>query len=66
MLVEGLHALNPELTNFVPGYQCMHIFLSALTQLSIDRHNRISTSDTALFDVSSEIAGQEIIRRMIH
>ena len=48
VLVEGLHALNPELTNFVPGYQCMHIFLSALTQLSIDRHNRISTSDTRL------------------
>lgn len=48
VLVEGLHALNPELTHFVPGYQCMHIYLGALTQLSINQHNRISTTDTRL------------------
>lgn len=48
ILVEGLHALNPELTHFVPGYQCLHIYLGALTQLSINRHNRISTTDTRL------------------
>ncbi len=48
ILVEGLHALNPELTYFVPGYQCMHVYLSALTQLTINNHNRISTSDTRL------------------
>lgn len=48
ILVEGLHALNPELTYFVPGYQCMHVYLSALTQIGINNHNRISTSDTRL------------------
>lgn len=48
ILVEGLHALNPRLTYFVPGYQCMHIYLSALTQITINHHNRISTSDTRL------------------
>jgi uridine kinase len=48
VLVEGLHALNPELTRFVPGYQCMHVYLSSLTQLSISAHNRISTSDARL------------------
>lgn len=48
ILVEGLHGLNPELTYFVPGYQCIRIYVSALTQLSINDHNRISTSDTRL------------------
>lgn len=48
VLVEGLHALNPALSRFVPGYQCLHIYLGALTQISINAHNRISTSDTRL------------------
>lgn len=48
VIVEGLHALNPELTRFVPGYQRVNIYLGALTQLSINAHNRISTSDTRL------------------
>lgn len=48
VMVEGLHGLNPELTHFVPGYQCMHIYLGALTQLSINNHNRISTTDMRL------------------
>lgn len=48
VLIEGLHALNPELTYFVPGYQQMRIYLSALTQININNHNRISTSDTRL------------------
>lgn len=48
ILVEGLHALNPKLTYFVPGYQCIRVYLSALTQLTINDHNRISTSDSRL------------------
>lgn len=48
ILVEGLHALNPKLTYFVPGYQCLRVYLSALTQLTINDHNRISTSDSRL------------------
>lgn len=46
--MEGLHALNPKLTYFVPGYQCIRVYLSALTQLTINDHNRISTSDSRL------------------
>lgn len=48
ILIEGLHALNPALTYFVPGYQCVRVYLSALTQITINDHNRISTSDTRL------------------
>lgn len=48
ILVEGLHALNPRLTYFVPGYQCVRVYISALTQLTINDHNRISTSDSRL------------------
>lgn len=48
ILVEGLHALNPVLTYFVPGYQCIRVYLSALTQMTINDHNRISTTDTRL------------------
>ena len=48
VMVEGLHALHPEISHFVPGYQCIHIYLGALTQISLNRHNRISTSDTRL------------------
>ncbi len=48
LLVEGIHALNPRLTPVVPGRQKYKIYISALTQLSIDDHNRIFTSDTRL------------------
>lgn len=48
ILVEGLHGLNPALSYFVPGYQCVHVYLSALTQITINNHNRISTSDTRI------------------
>ena len=48
ILVDGLHGLNPALSYFVPGYQCVHVYLSALTQITINNHNRISTSDTRL------------------
>lgn len=48
LLVEGIHGLNPALTSAVSGTSRFRIFVSALTQLSIDRHNRIRTSDTRL------------------
>lgn len=48
VMIEGLHAFHPELTRFVPGYQCIHVYLGALTQLALNRHNRISTADTRL------------------
>jgi uridine kinase len=48
ILVEGIHGLNPALVPSVPPEQIHRIYVSALTQLNIDHHNRISTSDTRL------------------
>jgi uridine kinase len=48
ILVEGIHGLNPDLVPRVPSEQIYRIYVSALTQLNIDHHNRISTTDTRL------------------
>jgi uridine kinase len=48
ILVEGIHGLNPDLVPNVPPEQVHRIYVSALTQLNIDHHNRVSTSDTRL------------------
>ena len=48
LLVEGIHGLNPGLTAAVADRHKYRIYISALTQLSIDDHNRIFTSDTRL------------------
>ncbi|HID65072.1 MAG TPA: nucleoside kinase [Anaerolineae bacterium] len=48
ILVEGIHGLNPDLVPNIPPEQIYRIYVSALTQLNIDHHNRISTSDTRL------------------
>lgn len=48
ILVEGIHGLNPALAPDVPEEKRFCIYISALTQLSIDRHNRIPTTDTRL------------------
>jgi len=48
LIVEGIHGLNPKLTESVPRNQKMLIYVSALTQLAIDSHNRIPTTDTRL------------------
>lgn len=48
IIVEGIHGLNP---NLVPGMapdKVFRIYVSALTQLNIDHHNRIPTTDTRL------------------
>lgn len=47
-LVEGIHCLNEELTHRVERPLKYKIYISALTQLNIDDHNRISTTDTRL------------------
>jgi len=48
LLVEGIHGLNPAvIPNGADGI-CYRIFVSALTQLNLDIHNRISTTDTRL------------------
>lgn len=48
LILEGIHALNDELTNTIPRDKKVKIYISALTQLNIDEHNRIPTTDTRL------------------
>ncbi len=48
LLVEGIHGLNPELGGSLPEGSAARIFVSALTQLNLDSHNRVSTTDTRL------------------
>ena len=45
IIVEGSHGLNEELTHAVPRDEKFKIYVSALTQLNIDMHNRIPTTD---------------------
>lgn len=48
VLLEGIHCLNDALTDKVPAALKYKIYISALTQLNIDDHNRISTTDTRM------------------
>ncbi len=48
IILEGIHGLNPNLISGIPSEQTFRIYGSALTQLNLDRHNRISTTDTRL------------------
>ncbi len=48
LIMEGIHGLNPKLTAKVPDEYKFKIYLSALTQLNLDDHNRVSTSDNRL------------------
>jgi len=48
LIVEGIHGLNPALTASVDGEHKLKIYISALTQLSLDDHNRIMTTDVRL------------------
>lgn len=48
LIVEGIHGLNPKLTPSVPAENKLKIYISALTQLSLDDHNRIMTTDVRL------------------
>jgi len=48
LVVEGIHCLNEELTAAIPRNEKYKIYISALTQLGIDEHNRIPTTDGRL------------------
>ncbi len=48
LIIEGIHALNPELMRRVPSESLFKIYVSALTTISIDAHNWIPTSDVRL------------------
>ena len=48
IIVEGIHGLNPDLLPGVPADVTYRVYVSALTQLNIDKHNRVPTTDTRL------------------
>ncbi|MFW6343126.1 MAG: nucleoside kinase [Sediminispirochaetaceae bacterium] len=48
LLIEGIHGLNPDLTPEIPEKDKFKVYISALTQLNLDDHNRISTTDNRL------------------
>ena len=48
LIMEGIHGLNDKLTPRIPSELKFKIYLSALTQLNLDDHNRIPTSDNRL------------------
>lgn len=48
VVVEGIHALNPELTAQIPEQQKFRVYVSALTTILLDEHNYIPTTDNRL------------------
>ncbi len=48
LIIEGIHGLNGQLTEGLPADNKFKIYISALTQLNIDEHNRIPTTDGRL------------------
>lgn len=48
LVIEGIHCLNDELSKFLPKESKFKIYISALTALNIDEHNRVSTTDGRL------------------
>lgn len=75
VILEGIHGLNPDLLPGFPREQTFRIYVSALTQLNLDRHNRVSTTDTRLlrrivrdarergYTAQQTIARWEMVRR---
>ena len=48
LVIEGIHGLNPKLTSSVPAESKFKVYVSALTSMNIDNHNRIPSTDTRL------------------
>jgi uridine kinase len=48
VIIEGIHGLNPELVPAIPPNKIFRTYVSALTQLNTDNHNRVSTTDVRL------------------
>lgn len=48
ILLEGIHGMNPDLVPSIPKEKTFRIYVSALTQLNLDRYNRVPTTDTRL------------------
>jgi uridine kinase len=75
IILEGIHGLNPRLIPESLSGEAFRIYVSALTQLNLDRHNRVSTTDTRLirrivrdardrgYSAAQTIANWESVRR---
>ncbi len=69
LVVEGIHALNPELTSQIPEEQKFRVYASALTTILLDNHNYIPTTDNRLLrriirdNKYRGVSAQETIRR---
>jgi uridine kinase len=48
LLIEGIHGLNPRLVEGIPQELLYGVFVSAMTQLNMDKHNRVPTTDTRM------------------
>ena len=48
LLIEGIHALNPELTEFIDDKYKYRVYVSVLTSISLDNHNWVPTTDNRL------------------
>ena len=70
LVIEGIHCLNDRLSYTLPADSKFKIYISALTQLNIDEHNRIPTTDGRLLRLSLiHILGHSVRERlnnMIH
>lgn len=69
LIVEGIHALNPELTAAIPEKMKYRVYVSALTTILLDDHNYIPTTDNRLLrrivrdNKYRGVSAQETIRR---
>lgn len=69
LVIEGIHALNPELTAQIPEEQKFRVYASALTTILLDTHNYIPTTDNRLLrrivrdDKYRGVSARETIRR---
>ena len=69
LVIEGIHALNPELTSKIPEEQKFRVYASALTTILLDNHNYIPTTDNRLLrrivrdDKYRGVTARETIRR---
>lgn len=75
LLIEGIHGLNNTILTNIPREQKFKIYISALTELNLDNHNRISTTDNRLlrriirdnrtrgYDVTKTLASWPLVRK---
>ena len=75
LILEGIHGMNPRLISDRWAGAAFRVYVSALTQLNLDRHNRVSTTDTRLirrivrdarergYSATQTISGWESVRR---